>query len=852
MNESDPTQLVRQASLLLQRLDQLQGKIEPLDQEQIRTLGVGCHEQMLECAEQDPVTAISLALAGERLFRQLQQSAPEQPDWVEIFDEQFCRYGALWIHRQIRGDGSLNGQIQQYSRLVLRLLERLELFYPDLPPWIPMMRQEMQELAQPALQLPRLALVGNCQMHPIYLALRQVLPELEIYFCPSVHLATASDVAELHAVLPETDFLVMHRIQPGYRDGIGLDGVTLQQLLRPQARRLVLPNLHYEGHHPWIGYVHDPEGRLAQLEASSPLGPYHDFLAMAAARRGLSAQDLLTRNLPEECAGQIREHHQNSLEQLRQREVDCAVEISSWIDDHHRQLPIVHTINHPTHAALWELLLRVLASLSLKAEMDPTSVKVEEHLGELSIPILPWVRKALGLEAWAETWGHRHHDQPFGISAQLESSIAFYREHPWIAALNQHMEKAHFAESVLDQLLSHPVGAPFRSPSVAALINYFDDIDMLRWQVRGGFLGNYDRIYIWDGPYDYLASIPFFLQQPRRLDETELGRELLADPRVVYHYQEWKGEAEKRIAAYEAIKEDIVVLHDTDEFSIAEADQYERFWTSEYAVASNCVQNLYISGLYCTYDPEEAPALDSLPHKNIAFKRRQMSASDHLNYLWLVGVEQEPVAPSRIDPRHLAYTYHLTACRSPLGQEAKMSFYTALYFSDKPLSWVIEKLVELMQKGLLSESQARQIFLLGDPGYTGIPNPDFGLIVHHRIVDPSFPNDILDAMLAERNRVGFGNYLLLQGYPLCLWLEATVGEIVISLGLSARLTVCTWDWINGSHAQDRPTLTTESAVSRIQFSSQTSDLHGRLLKLVVEPDPSLPPLLAVKISDPEA
>ena len=57
-----------------------------------------------------------------------------------------------------------------------------------------------------------------------------------------------------------------------------------------------------------------------------------------------------------------------------------------------------------------------------------------------------------------------------------------------------------------------------------------------------------------------------------------------------------------------------------------------------------------------------------------------MSASDHLNYLWLVGVEQKPVDPSWIDPRPLAHVYHLTACRSPLGQEAKMSFYTALYF----------------------------------------------------------------------------------------------------------------------------------------------------------------------------
>ena len=848
MDKSDLNQLKSEVSLLLERLEERQGQIEPLDQTQIRNLGVGCHEQMLKCAEQDPVTAIDLALTGERLFRQLQQSAPDQPDWVVIYYEQFCRYGAIWIQEQIRGGGSLNGQIQQYSGLAFLLLERLESFHPDLPTWITMMRQEMQELAQQALQLPRLALVGNCQMHPIYLALRQVLPELEIYFCPSVHLATASDVAELHAVLPETDFLVMHRIQPGYRDGIGLDGATLQQLLPPHACRLVLPNLHYEGHHPWIGYAHDPEGRLAQLEASSPLGPYHDFLAMAAARRGLSAQDLLTWTLPEELALQIREHHQNSLQQLRQREADCAVEISSWIDDHHREFPIVHTINHPTHAALLELLGRVLAALNLKHELDPMSLKVQEHLGELSIPILPWVRKALGLEAWAKEWGHRYHDEPFGIGAQLEASIGFYLENPWIAALNQHLEKAQFAESALDQLLSHPVVPPVRSPTIAALINYFDDIDMLRWQVRGGFLDDYDRIYIWDGPYNYLASIPFFLQQPRRLDETELGRELLADPRVVYHYQEWRGEAEKRIAGYEAIEEDLVVLHDADEFSIVEADHYQRFWSSEYAVAANHVQNLYISGLYCTYDPEESPALDCLPRKNIAFKRTQVCASDHLNYLWLVGVAQKPADPGWIDPRPLAHVYHLTACRSPLGQEAKMSFYTALYFSDKPLSWVIEKLVELLQKDVLSEAEARQIFLLGDPGYAGIPNPDFGLIVHHRIVDPSFPNDILDAMLAERNRVGFGNYLMLQGYPLCLWLEATVGEIVISLDPAASMTVRTWDWINGSKAQDRPTLTMQSAVSRIKFPFQTSDLHGRLLKLVVEPDPSLPPLLAVKIS----
>lgn len=450
MYKSDLNQLKSEVSLLLERLEERQGQIEPLDQTQIRNLGVGCHEQMLKCAEQDLVTAIDLALTGERLFRQLKQSAPDQPDWVEIYHEQFCRYGAIWIQEQIRGGGSLNGQIQQYSGLAFLLLERLESFHPDLPPWITMMRQEMQELAQQALQLPRLALVGNCQMHPIYLALRQVLPELEIYFCPSVHLATAVDVAELHAVLPETDFLVMHRIQPGYRDGIGLDGATLQQLLPPHACGLVLPNLHYEGHHPLIGYAHLPEEQGQTLAAESPMGDYHDFLAMVAAERGLTATHVLQLPLQAPMADLLRQWHADSLEQLRRREADCDLAISSWIEQHHRQSPLFHTFNHPCNRLLERVVAAVVEQLEFGQVVSVPDLGSVEQLGRQQHSVLPWVAEALNLDPWASADGQRDWAVPWSLQEQLQTSIDFYRCHPSIGEANRNAKKYQLANQLLE------------------------------------------------------------------------------------------------------------------------------------------------------------------------------------------------------------------------------------------------------------------------------------------------------------------------------------------------------------------------------------------------------------------
>lgn len=868
MQSFDTSKSAPLSAPLIEQVGRLIPQLEEQDSEaSLQTLGcdlvTACHGRMIEIEQNDRLDAIHHAVAGAQLIQALRRHQLQQPDWMDIHEEQLCRYGGLWIHDHLHAsDRDLHAsETSDLATQGLFLLRRLNEIHNGSHSWIHHHLDTLETLekalpqaaASPGINRPQeltIVVAGNCQAWPIYLYLQQWCPNLRCHHGPSVHMATPEQVADFQQLVAHADVLLMHRIQPGYRDDIGLDNRSLAGCLSPGARLLVLPSLHYEGHHPWIGYALDPDGLLASLETSSPLGPYHDFLAMAAAGQGLSAEDLLSRSVPPELAGLILQNHQQSLEQLRLREADCDVEISSWIDQHHRQVAIAHTINHPTRAVLAQLLLRVLADLSLGTTFQTDALEAHEHLGELSIPILPWVRDVLELGAWAQTCGHRNHSEPFAIEAQLAASIAFYRQHPWIASVNQNHQKFRFAQEALELLLQASLAptSTARAPSVAALINYFDDIDMLRWQLRGGFLDSYDRIYIWDGPYNYLASIPIFPQHPRRLDETELGRELLSDSLVTYCYKEWNGEAEKRIAAYEAVQEDIVVLHDTDEFATIPADQHLRFWTSTYDVASNSVQNLYLNGLHCTSNPGLTPTLDNLPLKRIAFKRAKVSASDHLNFLWLVGVEQQQVNPERIDPQPLSHAYHFTACRSQLGQETKMGFYTALYFSDKPTSWEINKLAELVNTGVLSDIQARRIFLQGNPGYAGIPYVESDLTVYQRITDPGVPQDLVEAILAERNRVGTGSHLLLPNYPLQLWLEAPVESIQITLSQAAKLTVRSWDWINGNKAQEQPTVITHSSTLRIEIRSPSTDLHGRHLSLMVEPDDSLPPVLTVEVA----
>ena len=447
MNKASFDSLVDQAHDLIVQIPSLFS--QPGQVEQAREVALACHKHMLELGDQNRAEAIPLALAGAELFLALINHASPQPDWVSIHEEQCCRSGATWIIDLIQEEYP-GAELWREQGIVL--LKRLDRLHGTAFEWIAVMLAFLLKLPPPDFpvsQKPKIVIVGNCQAHPLMLGLRQKLSETEIYFCPSVHLATTDDVANLHSELANANALIMHRVQPGYRDNIGLDSPSLRALLPKTSRSFVLPNLHYEGYFPWTTYAQDPDGRLPALEVESPLGAYHDFLAMAAAEEGLEGSQLLEYPCTTRLADLLLEAHEQSLNELSKRESDCDVVISDWIASNFRNIPLAHTMNHPTQATLNQLLRRLLGKLNSTPSIGPELSNNIEYLGELSLPIHPWVRQSLRLSPWACQWGKRR-EKRLTIEAQLNESIAFYRKYPWIAVANANHPKLQFAKTCLN------------------------------------------------------------------------------------------------------------------------------------------------------------------------------------------------------------------------------------------------------------------------------------------------------------------------------------------------------------------------------------------------------------------
>jgi hypothetical protein len=811
---------------------------------------VACHERMLELADSDRKSAIQHALKGAKLLALLHKQNTLLPDWVPILEEQCCRYGSIWVHEWLReSDAILQHQDgHQWVSQALHCMDRLEQLHDSPLDWLAQMRDFLLQLPpavaaqSKAVEVQRLVVIGNSQADSLRLALASAIPHAEIIGYPWESLTKPDNGAQLPQLLANTDILVMQQLPSGYPDGIKIALAGLRSLLPVGARVITVPNLHYEGHHPWIGYLQDADGQLAGLRGESPLGDYHDFLAMAAARRGLEVDDLLQRPAPPGLVEAIGQAHSQSLAELQRQEANCDLGLSDWIAHWYRPAAVMHSIDQPTQATIQQLLQRLLAQLTPTAQAPGLQLATDQALNQhqrpaISIPIHPWVRQSLQLEQWADGWGQKG-GQAWPIHEQLASSIAFYRRYPWIGEANLGHPKHRFAEQCLDLLTP---GAPAASPragapTTAALINYFNDYDMLAAQLDTGCLDPYDRIYIWDGPYSYLLSISLFASVETRLDQTELGQRLLADPRVVYHYQKWSDEGEKRRDAYEAIKEDVVVLHDTDEFFRLDHQQLLRFWKSSHAVGSMLLQNLYAGGLYGGNSDYATNQLKKLPQKRVVFKRSAISPARHLDYCWLVGVEQHPTDETLVDQQPFGHAYHLTACRTPRGQAAKMSFYMALATKNQtnhPATVVADRLQQLVQDGSINLAQAQEIFLRGDTAYGGIPHPDSGLALLPRIIDPSFPETAIKALLAATKRVGPGSYPMLPRYPLYVWIEPQDSNLSIKFKQAHPFTLKSWAWRQGQSAQAAESLSSHTSCLELQLP-QLPGLIGHLIELQVE------------------
>lgn len=184
-----------------------------------------------------------------------------------------------------------------------------------------------------------------------------------------------------------------------------------------------------------------------------------------------------------------------------------------------------------------------------------------------------------------------------------------------------------------------------------------------------------DEIVILDGPYGYCEPmLKYFDLHYQGLPEPL--REIAKRPKVRYEFRIFENEKAKRIALYEMCLHELVMLLDSDELIVAiNKEELERFRQSDKAVASAGFNNLVRSN--CRIGGPTA--------KFIFFKRSDVNAEEHLNYTWLVGVDQEKPNAELMYRPPIMEMAHLTLMRSPYFNVVKYCFYTRLFYYSRAM-----------------------------------------------------------------------------------------------------------------------------------------------------------------------
>ena len=310
----------------------------------------------------------------------------------------------------------------------------------------------------------------------------------------------------------------------------------------------------------------------------------------------------------------------------------------------------------------------------------------------------------------------------------------------------------------------------------AALVIYSNDEDMLRMQFESGQFDCYEHVYIFDGPYSYVESLfPFLEANSIKLSEKKEWQAWLNDERVTYDYRIYRDEFEKRTFAYDSIDREIVVLHDTDEFYDFDHGAIADFLVSDKSVGFFRCQNLYNNG----YRSEKVPlsSFDSLPLKAFFFKKSLVTKYEHLDYLWLVGVNQSPKDLSKQSLVPLAKGYHLTQMRSTAGQIQKFCFYSSLHASKNDIGdfirQVLGQISTIVAEYKISSHEAIFLYLSSLQHFSAVHNHNSEFYFDDRFKASDKLESIISRVIDERHKPKFGDVKIFNGMPYFFYLTTS-------------------------------------------------------------------------------
>ncbi|MFC4168358.1 WcbI family polysaccharide biosynthesis putative acetyltransferase [Teichococcus aestuarii] len=154
---------------------------------------------------------------------------------------------------------------------------------------------------------------------------------------------------------------------------------------RYAGKSLIWPNVYFDGYFPGTRYIYNSSGKL-----QSPLDEYHLAPVLQAWKEGQDEAQALKR-LHEDTCG-TPDPFAASLQNLRDRERDCSIPMSDFIEREIYKTKCFYTPNHPHTYVLVELAKRLAEAANVPLNVEK-ALTWPYHLDRIDLPVFHWIEQ---------------------------------------------------------------------------------------------------------------------------------------------------------------------------------------------------------------------------------------------------------------------------------------------------------------------------------------------------------------------------------------------------------------------------------------------------------------------------
>jgi len=277
---------------------------------------------------------------------------------------------------------------------------------------------------------------GNCQADALKLYFDKYelfRNKYEIVPLKAVHLLVLNDIEFLLNQIKDVDLFIHQPISENYKNIPELGSEFLKSKLKKDAIVISFPVLYFKGYNPEIIGLKD----LNNKTIAKPIS-YWDQNILLAAYKGNNKAEILNKVEKGEIytRQQVLDNFNSSLEELKRREQNLDIKMSSFLENNYKLVKLFHVFNHPNNFLLHNLTNSILSlALDNHKEIEFDEIKFRDILSRTSFVVGVSIYKNLEL-AFENSTTYKIDNEYYNTAELIDLHIEFVLQNKTIVAEN--------------------------------------------------------------------------------------------------------------------------------------------------------------------------------------------------------------------------------------------------------------------------------------------------------------------------------------------------------------------------------------------------------------------------------